>query len=83
MFLAVGCFSLYHAWCVVCNTTTIESWEKEKVAVLRRKGKILEVSCARRCRLKISLGATLSHSCNSETGIVKKSQEVLTMTTTV
>lgn len=42
--IAVGAFSLYHLWCLLVNTTTIESWEKEKVATLRRKGKIMEVS---------------------------------------
>lgn len=41
--IAVGCFSLYHMWCLAVNTTTIESWEKEKVATLRRKGKIMAV----------------------------------------
>ncbi|SCZ93062.1 BZ3500_MvSof-1268-A1-R1_Chr6-2g08437 [Microbotryum saponariae] len=29
-FIAVGIFSLYHLWCLASNTTTIESWEKEK-----------------------------------------------------
>ncbi|ORY79295.1 DHHC palmitoyltransferase-domain-containing protein [Leucosporidium creatinivorum] len=40
--MAVGMFSLYHFWCLLMNTTTIEGWEKDKVATLRRKGKILE-----------------------------------------
>lgn len=40
---AVGCFSLYHLWLVCANTTTIEGWEKEKVATLKRKGKIGDV----------------------------------------
>ncbi|KAL8286497.1 hypothetical protein RQP46_004514 [Phenoliferia psychrophenolica] len=39
---AVGMFSLFHFWSVGTNTTTIEGWEKDKVAVLKRKGKIRE-----------------------------------------
>lgn len=53
--MAVGMFSLYHFWCVAVNTTTIEGWEKDKVSVLRRKGKILEV---RRCRSTLSSPAS-------------------------
>ncbi|GAA5899320.1 hypothetical protein JCM8208_001615 [Rhodotorula glutinis] len=40
--IAVGVFSLYHLWSVFVNTTTIEGWEKDKVATLRRRGKIRE-----------------------------------------
>ncbi|KAK4058384.1 hypothetical protein OIO90_000542 [Microbotryomycetes sp. JL221] len=40
--LAVGALTLYHYWCLLFNTTTIEGWEKDKVATLRRQGKILE-----------------------------------------
>ncbi|GAA5836028.1 hypothetical protein JCM9279_002167 [Rhodotorula babjevae] len=40
--IAVGVFSLYHLWSVLVNTTTIEGWEKDKVATLRRRGKIHE-----------------------------------------
>ncbi|KAK4704118.1 hypothetical protein P7C70_g2090, partial [Phenoliferia sp. Uapishka_3] len=40
--LAVGMFSIFHFWSVGTNTTTIEGWEKDKVAVLKRKGKIRE-----------------------------------------
>lgn len=36
--------SLYHFYALVGNTTTIESWEKDKVAVMVRKGKTREVS---------------------------------------
>lgn len=43
--MAVGMFSLYHFYCLVMNTTTIEGWEKDKAVTLKRKGKILEVSC--------------------------------------
>lgn len=35
--------SLYHFYCVATNTTTIEAWEKDKVATLIRRGKIREV----------------------------------------
>lgn len=41
--LAVGLFSLYHFWCLCTNTTTIEGWEKDKAAVLMRKGRIKEI----------------------------------------
>lgn len=42
--IAVGMFSLYHFWSISFNTTTIEGWEKDKVAILKRKGRIREVS---------------------------------------
>ena len=35
--------SLYHFYCLATNTTTIEGWEKDKVATLVRRGKIHEV----------------------------------------
>ncbi|CAE6358480.1 unnamed protein product [Rhizoctonia solani] len=41
--LLVGGFSLYHFYCLASNQTTIEGWEKDKVATLVRKGKIREV----------------------------------------
>ncbi|KAI0275196.1 DHHC palmitoyltransferase-domain-containing protein [Gloeopeniophorella convolvens] len=41
--LLVGGFSLYHFYSMLGNTTTIESWEKDKVATLIRRGKIREV----------------------------------------
>lgn len=41
--LMVGIFSLYHTYALCTNTTTIESWEKDKVATLIRRGKIEEV----------------------------------------
>ncbi|KAF9820053.1 hypothetical protein IEO21_01715 [Rhodonia placenta] len=41
--VAVGAFSLYHFWALSGNTTTIEGWEKDKVATLVRHGKIHEV----------------------------------------
>ena len=45
VFLLVGMFSLYHTYALCSNTTTIESWEKDKVATMVRRGKIEEVSC--------------------------------------
>lgn len=36
--------SIYHFWMLFGNTTTIEGWEKDKVATLVRRGKIQEVS---------------------------------------
>lgn len=35
--------SLYHIYCLLTNTTTVESWEKDKVTRLVRRGKISEV----------------------------------------
>lgn len=41
--IAVGVFSLFHIWSVLTNTTTIESWEKDRAVSLKRRGKIREV----------------------------------------
>ncbi|KAF5385064.1 hypothetical protein D9615_001250 [Tricholomella constricta] len=41
--LAVGAFSVYHLYCLLGNTTTIEGWEKDKVATMVRRGKLQEV----------------------------------------
>jgi len=41
--LAVGAFSTYQFFAMARNTTTIEGWEKDKAAVLVRRGKIQEV----------------------------------------
>ncbi|TFY83342.1 hypothetical protein EWM64_g663 [Hericium alpestre] len=41
--LMVGGFSLYHFYCLLGNSTTIEGWEKQKVATLVRRGKIRQV----------------------------------------
>ena len=35
--------SLYHFHCLLGNSTTIEGWEKDKVATLVRRGEIREV----------------------------------------
>ncbi|BGP54356.1 Palmitoyltransferase [Rhodotorula sphaerocarpa] len=40
--LAVGIFSLFHLWAVLTNTSTIESWEKDRAHSLKRRGKIPE-----------------------------------------
>ncbi|KAI0033963.1 zf-DHHC-domain-containing protein [Vararia minispora EC-137] len=41
--IMVGLFSLYHFYCLLGNSTTIEGWEKDKVATLIRRGKIREI----------------------------------------
>lgn len=41
---SVGVLSLYHFYCMMSNTTTIENWEKDKVSTMVRKGKIKEVT---------------------------------------
>ncbi|EJU02573.1 zf-DHHC-domain-containing protein [Dacryopinax primogenitus] len=41
--LAVGLFSLYHFYLLATNTTTIEAWEKDKVAMLVRRGRIEKI----------------------------------------
>ncbi|RIB03287.1 zf-DHHC-domain-containing protein [Gigaspora rosea] len=40
---SVGMLSMYHFYCMWTNTTTIENWEKDKVATMVRRGKIKEV----------------------------------------
>ncbi|KZT62662.1 zf-DHHC-domain-containing protein [Calocera cornea HHB12733] len=40
---AVGLFSLYHFYLLATNTTTIEAWEKDKVAMLVRRGRIEKI----------------------------------------
>jgi hypothetical protein len=39
----VGVFSIYHVYCAAGNSTTIEGWEKDRVATMVRRGKIREV----------------------------------------
>jgi hypothetical protein len=41
--LCVGLFSMYHFYSMAYNTTTIEGWEKDKVATMMRRGHIEEV----------------------------------------
>ncbi|KAG0249917.1 Palmitoyltransferase, partial [Linnemannia exigua] len=38
--LAVGILCIYHLWCLVSNTSTIEVWEQEKVDAMVKKGKL-------------------------------------------
>lgn len=44
VWLCIGIFSFYHLYCAAGNSTTIEGWEKDRVATLVRRGKIKEVS---------------------------------------
>ncbi|PWN29657.1 zf-DHHC-domain-containing protein, partial [Jaminaea rosea] len=57
--LMVGIFSLYHTYALCINTTTIESWEKDKVATLVRRGKIEEVKYPYDLGLKRNIQAVL------------------------
>ena len=43
VWLCVGMFSCYHLYLAAGNSTTIEGWEKDKVATLVRRGKIAEI----------------------------------------
>ncbi|WVQ98972.1 hypothetical protein IAU59_006104 [Kwoniella sp. CBS 9459] len=43
VWLCVGMFSMYHVYLACGNSTTIEGWEKDKVATLVRRGKIKEI----------------------------------------
>lgn len=42
--MCVGLFSWYHLYLISSNTTTVERWEKDKVATLVRRGKIEEIT---------------------------------------
>lgn len=44
VWLMVGLFSIYHLYCAAGNSTTIEGWEKDRVATMVRRGKVKEVS---------------------------------------
>ncbi|KAL1411028.1 Palmitoyltransferase [Vanrija albida] len=43
VWVCVGLFAIYHLYLVGNNTTTIERWEKDKVATLVRRGKLAEI----------------------------------------
>ncbi|WWC89794.1 uncharacterized protein L201_004720 [Kwoniella dendrophila CBS 6074] len=43
VWMCVGMFSVYHLYLACGNSTTIEGWEKDKVATLVRRGKIKEI----------------------------------------
>lgn len=51
--------SMYHFYCLATNTTTIEGWEKDKVATLVRRGKIHEVRKKSILRNSVSLNQFL------------------------
>ncbi|KAJ7654834.1 DHHC palmitoyltransferase-domain-containing protein [Mycena rosella] len=53
--MSVGLFSLYHFNGLMSNTTTIEGWEKDKVATMVRRGKIRE-NIGRRQNIESILG---------------------------
>ncbi|KAJ7103218.1 zf-DHHC-domain-containing protein [Mycena belliarum] len=59
--MSVGAFSLYHFSALMNNTTTIEGWEKDKVATMVRRGKIREIkfpyNIGRRQNIESILGA--------------------------
>lgn len=40
----ISILTTYHFWCISSNTTTIESWEKDRILTIIRRGKIREVS---------------------------------------
>ncbi|CAO1619691.1 unnamed protein product [Parajaminaea phylloscopi] len=60
--LMVGVFSLYHTYALCTNTTTIESWEKDKVAMLIRRGKIEEVKYPYDLGIKANIQSILGRS---------------------
>ncbi|PWN41784.1 zf-DHHC-domain-containing protein [Ceraceosorus guamensis] len=41
--LLVGMFSMYHFYCAANNSTTIEGWEKDRVATMVRRGRVREI----------------------------------------
>ncbi|KAG0207037.1 Palmitoyltransferase [Mortierella sp. NVP41] len=41
----ISILTIYHFWCISSNTTTIESWEKDRVLTIIRRGKVREVKC--------------------------------------
>jgi hypothetical protein len=43
VWLCVSLFGMYHLWLASGNNTTIERWEKDKVATMVRRGKIKEI----------------------------------------
>ncbi|PPQ73379.1 hypothetical protein CVT26_015482 [Gymnopilus dilepis] len=53
--LSVGIFSLYHFYSLLGNTTTIEGWEKDKAAIMVKRGKLRE-DLGRRRNIESVLG---------------------------
>jgi len=58
VWMMVGVFSIYHVYCAAGNSTTIEGWEKDRVATMVRRGKIREVKYPYVSALRISLRFT-------------------------
>ncbi|KAI0094442.1 zf-DHHC-domain-containing protein [Irpex rosettiformis] len=60
--LAVGGFSIYHFNALCNNTTTIEGWEKDKAALLVRRGKIQEIKFPYNLGVRRNISAVLGDS---------------------
>ncbi|KAH7338954.1 DHHC palmitoyltransferase-domain-containing protein [Rhizoctonia solani] len=60
--LLVGGFSLYHFYCLASNQTTIEGWEKDKVARLVRRGRIHDVKFPYHLGIRKNIRAVLGES---------------------
>ncbi|KAF9191988.1 Palmitoyltransferase [Haplosporangium sp. Z 11] len=41
----ISILTIYHIWCISNNTTTIESWEKDRVLTILRRGEISDIKC--------------------------------------
>ena len=65
--LLVGGFSLYHFYCAMCNTTTIEGWEKDRVATMVRRGRVRDVSVCGAARCSSSAYTAFAHRFNTRT----------------
>ncbi|KAG2368853.1 zf-DHHC-domain-containing protein [Suillus spraguei] len=59
--LVVGAFSIYHFHSLLGNTTTIEGWEKDKAAMLRRHGKIEEVNISYNLGVRRNIASILGN----------------------
>ncbi|KAF8625214.1 hypothetical protein AX15_005516 [Amanita polypyramis BW_CC] len=57
--LLVGGFSLYHFYLLSGNSTTIEGWEKDKVATMIRRGKIQEIKFPYDLGVRRNIGSVL------------------------
>ncbi|KAF9404109.1 Palmitoyltransferase [Podila epigama] len=45
VFCGISVMTVYHLWLISSNTTTIESWEKDQILTIFRRGKVSEVKC--------------------------------------
>ncbi|KAF8640367.1 hypothetical protein AX17_000038 [Amanita inopinata Kibby_2008] len=59
--LLVGGFSLYHFYLLLGNSTTIEGWEKDKVATMIRRGEIREVKFPYNLGARRNIESVLGH----------------------